>query len=101
MPYVTYSIWVDAPAEVRLQRGLDRDGPAALEQWQAWMAEEDEYRSRERPDERADLVIRGDRDLWASFTSELGEQGAKASFGLRGVSSHCRLTDAVMPRSSR
>ena len=65
MPYVTYSIWVDAPAEVRLPRGLDRDGPAALEQWQAWMAVEDEYRSRERPDERADLVIRGDRDLWA------------------------------------
>ncbi len=65
MPYLTYSIWVDAPAELRLRRGLDRDGPAALEQWQAWMAEEDDYRSRERPDERADLVIRGDRDLWA------------------------------------
>ena len=65
MQYLTYSIWVDAPAEVRLQRGLDRDGSEALEQWQAWMAEEDEYRSRERPDERADLVIRGDRDLWA------------------------------------
>ena len=65
MPYVTYSIWVDAPAEVRLQRGLDRDGSDALEQWQAWMTQEDEYRSRERPDERADLVIRGDRDLWA------------------------------------
>jgi hypothetical protein len=28
------------------------------------MADEARYRSRERPDERADLVIRGDRDLW-------------------------------------
>jgi uridine kinase len=64
-PYLTYSIWVDTPADVRLERGLDRDGPAAREQWRAWMAEEDRYRSRERPDERADLVIPGDRDLWA------------------------------------
>jgi uridine kinase len=63
-PYVTYSIWVEAPAEVRLRRGLDRDGPGALEQWQAWMAEEAQYVERERPDERADLVVRGDRDLW-------------------------------------
>lgn len=63
-PFVTYSIWVDALADVRLKRGLDRDGPDALEQWQAWMAEEDRYLERERPDERADLVIEGDRDLW-------------------------------------
>ena len=63
-PYVTYSIWVEAPAELRLRRGLDRDGPEALEQWRAWMAEEDEYVEREKPDERADLVVEGDRDLW-------------------------------------
>jgi uridine kinase len=63
-PYLTYSIWVDAPAELRLQRGLDRDGRGALEQWQAWMAEEDEYVERERPDERVDLVIHGDREVW-------------------------------------
>ena len=62
-PYVTYSIWIETPAELRLQRGLDRDGPDALEQWQTWMAEEDRYVERERPDERADLVIEGDRDL--------------------------------------
>jgi uridine kinase len=63
--YLTYSIWVEASAELRLQRGLDRDGPAALEQWQAWMAGEDRYLESERPDERADLVIHGDRNLWA------------------------------------
>ena len=28
------------------------------------MAEEDAYVQRERPDERADLVIDGGRDLW-------------------------------------
>jgi len=36
-PYVTYAIWVEASPELRLQRGLDRDGRAALEQWHAWM----------------------------------------------------------------
>lgn len=64
-PYLAYSIWVEASAQLRLRRGLDRDGPDALEQWQAWMDEEDRYRVRERPDERADLVVRGDRDLWS------------------------------------
>lgn len=63
-PYLTYAIWVEASAEIRLQRGLDRDGQAALAQWQAWMAEEDRYCARERPDERADLLIRGDRNVW-------------------------------------
>ena len=65
MPYVTYSIWIDTSPGLRLRRGLERDGRAALKQWETWMAEEDSYRSRERPDVRADLVIRGDRDLWA------------------------------------
>jgi uridine kinase len=64
-PYVTYSIWVEARAELRLQRGLERDGPEARGQWQAWMAEEDRFRELERPDERADLVVQGDRDLWS------------------------------------
>ena len=64
-PYLTYSIWVDAPAALRLQRGLDRDGPTAIEQWRAWMAQEERYRLRERPDERADLVVQGNSDLWS------------------------------------
>jgi len=59
-PYLTYTIWVDAPADVRLARGLRRDGPGSRAQWEAWMAAEEEYRRRERPDERADVVVRGD-----------------------------------------
>jgi len=63
-PYLTYAIWIDAPEELRLRRGLERDGQTALHQWERWMADEACYQSRERPDERADLVIHGDRDLW-------------------------------------
>ncbi len=64
-PYLAYAIWVEAPPELRLRRGFDRDGQDALGQWQAWMAEEELYRARERPDERADTVVRGDADLWS------------------------------------
>jgi uridine kinase len=63
-PYLTYAIWVEAPEEVRLRRGLERDGQAARKQWEVWMAEEASYRNRERPDDRADVVISGDRNLW-------------------------------------
>jgi uridine kinase len=63
-PYLTYAIWVEAPEEVRLRRGLERDGRTARKQWELWMTEEAIYRSRERPDKRADLVIRGDCDIW-------------------------------------
>jgi uridine kinase len=59
-PYLTYSIWVEAPRELRLQRGIDRDGEEMREQWVAWMAAEDEYIAAERPAERADAVVRGD-----------------------------------------
>ncbi len=63
--YLTYTIWIDASSELRLRRGLERDGQAARAQWQMWMAEEERYRARERPDKRADLVLRGDRNLWS------------------------------------
>lgn len=62
--YLTYAIWVEAPEDLRLHRGLERDGQPARKQWELWMAEEASYRNRERPDDRADVVISGDRNLW-------------------------------------
>lgn len=64
-PYVTYAIWIEASVEVRLRRGLDRDGEGSRAQWEAWMAEEDAYRKGERPDLAADLVVDGESDLWS------------------------------------
>jgi uridine kinase len=63
-PYLAYSIWVETRRELRLQRGLERDGDEALPDWERWMAEEDAFARRERPAEHADLVLPGDADLW-------------------------------------
>jgi uridine kinase len=59
-PYLTFAIWVETPRELRLQRGLERDGEEARSLWERWMAEEDAYVRRERPAEHADCVVRGD-----------------------------------------
>lgn len=59
-PYLTYAVWVETPRELRLRRGLERDGEHMRPQWEAWMAAEDEYVARERPDVHADVVVRGD-----------------------------------------
>jgi uridine kinase len=65
-PYLAYSIWIETRRELRLQRGLERDGADAWAQWEQWMKAEDRYIERERPAERADLVLSGDQDLWAT-----------------------------------
>ncbi len=63
-PYLAYSIWVETPRDLRLRRGLERDGEAARAAWTRWMEAEDRYVIDERPAERADVVVPGDRDLW-------------------------------------
>ena len=64
-PFLTYSIWVDAPWDLRLRRGLERDGEEARAQWEEWMAEEDRYVERERPQQRADLLLGHDQERGA------------------------------------
>ena len=63
-PFLTYSVWIETPPELRLPRGLERDGDEARGQWESWMAEEERYAATERPAENVDLVVGGDRDLW-------------------------------------
>jgi uridine kinase len=56
---LTYAVWVDAPAPLRLARGLARDGAlAGAEQfWQRWMAEEAAFFASDGTRDRADLII--------------------------------------------
>ena len=60
---LTYAIWIDAPAEVRLRRGLERDGKKARPNWERWMAEEDAFFAKDPVRERADLIVDGNPEV--------------------------------------
>ncbi len=55
----TLRVFVEAPDDVRLARGLARDGEAQREHWTAWMREEAAEFSREDTRARADVVVDG------------------------------------------
>jgi uridine kinase len=56
-------VFVDAPADVRLARGLARDGADERDHWLAWMAEEATEFVRESTRDRADVVVDGTAPL--------------------------------------
>ena len=56
--YYHFKVWMDCSRELRLERGLARDGQEALAQWRdEWMPAEDRYASTQRPMDRADLLL--------------------------------------------
>ncbi len=59
-PWVDALIWVQADAAVARARGLARDGETAemLAFWDRWQTEEATFLERERPWERATVVVR-------------------------------------------
>jgi uridine kinase len=63
-PFLAYSVWIETPRELRLSRGLERDGEGTRAQWEEWITQEEDYVRREKPQERADLVLLGDKNLW-------------------------------------
>ena len=52
-------VWIWAPEELRLRRGLERDGDAMAGRWRQWMLEERALHARDRTAERADVVVDG------------------------------------------
>jgi uridine kinase len=52
-------IWVDCPRELRLARGIARDGEAMREFWLDWMKAEDDYVETEQPRLHADVIVDG------------------------------------------
>jgi uridine kinase len=66
---LAYRIWVEAPEEVRLARGLARDGEHERHLWLAWMQQEREFFLKDRTRERADLCVNGARSMMISPTA--------------------------------
>lgn len=57
-------VWVEAPYEVRLARGVARDGESARATWvERWMPGEDRYVERDDPIPSADIVVDGSGSL--------------------------------------
>ncbi|MGH3335065.1 MAG: 4-amino-4-deoxy-L-arabinose transferase, partial [Nocardioides sp.] len=52
-------VWVDAPYDLRMRRGIDRDGEDFAPHWQAWAEAEQVVFAHHRTRQRADLVIDG------------------------------------------
>ena len=68
----TLRVWVEAPAEVRLRRGLARDGEQLRAQWLRWQELEAAAFAAQRTRERADLCVDGAPavpDLPGGFTA--------------------------------
>ncbi|WP_273651386.1 uridine kinase family protein [Cellulomonas fimi] len=56
-PVAAVKVWVEAARDLRLSRGLARDGFDARDNWVAWMRSEQEHFTRERTRERADVHV--------------------------------------------
>lgn len=53
---ITTLVWIEAAPDVRLARGLARDGDHMRVEWEQWLDDEAALHARERTRERADLV---------------------------------------------
>jgi uridine kinase len=54
---VTTLVWVEAPREVRLARGMARDGEQLRDRWVTWMRDEELLFEQEQTRSHADLVL--------------------------------------------
>lgn len=58
-PWTVLRIWVEAPPEIRLRRGVVRDGVAMAAQWRRWQRTEARAFAVEGTRERADVRLDG------------------------------------------
>jgi uridine kinase len=52
-------IWIETAAEVRLQRGIERDGEELREFWNQWIAGETAHYAKDGTRDRADVIVDG------------------------------------------
>lgn len=58
-PYLAFLAWVEAPKELRMKRGVERDGEAFRPHWERWAKQEEAMFRAERTRFRADLIVDG------------------------------------------
>ena len=60
-PYLSLLLWVEAPEDVRFDRGIARDGETFRPYWERWARQEDTLFAAEGTRERADHRVDGAR----------------------------------------
>jgi hypothetical protein len=68
---LAYRIWVEAPDEVRLRRGLERDGDTHRDLWLGSMITERRFFTHDATRTRADLLVDGSSDISHDLESEV------------------------------
>jgi uridine kinase len=63
VPYLSFSVFVVADRDLRLSRGIERDGEGLRQEWVRWMASEDRHFAADATADRADVVVDGAPDL--------------------------------------
>ncbi len=59
--YIDIKVWVECKRDIRLHRGLTRDGESAYDNWvNVWMPIEDDYVENQKPDLTAKYIIYSD-----------------------------------------
>lgn len=51
------TVWVDAPAQVRRHRAIERDGDTYRPHWQRWAAQEEAHIATDAPASLADITV--------------------------------------------
>jgi uridine kinase len=64
---LTLAVFVTAERNLRLTRGIERDGEALRDEWRRWMAAEEAHFMADRTIARADLVVDGSRQAPGQF----------------------------------
>lgn len=62
-PFAPFVVWVEAPEDVRLARGIARDGAALEGELRRWMVAEAEHHRAHGTRERADVVLDGEGNV--------------------------------------
>ncbi len=70
---LTFAVWIETPPDIRLARGIERDGEALREFWMQWIAGENRHFANDKTRARTDLVVSGTptvaHDLDTSFVA--------------------------------
>ena len=84
-PWQSLRIWIETSNDVRLERGIERDGEALRDRWLDWMRWERDHFAAEGTRDRADLIVDGDPAVPHDPATELVAKAVRLPFPTTAV----------------